>query len=56
MTAGRQAGMLEKELRVLHLDLQAVGRDGDILPRLEQLRPPNSPSPITHFLQKDHTF
>jgi hypothetical protein len=44
--------VLEKELRVLHQDLQATGRQA--LDQLEHLRP-QSPLPVTHFLQ-GHTY
>jgi hypothetical protein len=51
---GMQAEIvLEKELRVLYLDLQAARRDCDTLARLELLRPQSSP--VTHFLQQGHT-
>jgi len=42
------ADMVLEELRVLHLDLQAVGRDSELLW-------PQSPPSVTYFLQQGHT-
>jgi hypothetical protein len=53
-----QAGMmLEKELRVLHLDLQTA--EGDYLSHwewLEHRRPQSSTPTVTYSLQQGHTF
>lgn len=50
-----QADMaLEKELRVLHLHLQAAG-DWDTLARIKLMRP-QSPLPVTHFPQQGPTY
>jgi hypothetical protein len=52
----------EKELRVLHLEWQAVGSDRDTLARLEHLRPQSPPPSDTlpptrpHLLQQGHTY
>jgi hypothetical protein len=46
--------MLEKELRVLHLDPQAAGRERHWA-WLKHLKSQSLP-PVTHFLQPDHTF
>ena len=60
MAAGRQADMvLEKELRVLHLDWQAAGRETPDLARAFETSKP-TPSDIlpptrTYLLQQVHT-
>ena len=41
--------VLEKELRVLHLDLYTVGRDWEPRACLQHLRP-QGPPPVMHFL------
>jgi hypothetical protein len=47
--------VLEKELRVLHLDLQAAERERVThCTWLAHLKPQN-PYPVTHFLQQGHT-
>jgi hypothetical protein len=47
--------MLEKELRVLHLDLQAAEGDWDTLATIEFMRSQSRP-PVTHFPQQGHTY
>jgi hypothetical protein len=45
--------VLEMELRGLHLDPQAAGRNHDTQDRLELIKPQSLP-PVIHFLQQDH--
>jgi hypothetical protein len=53
-----QVGMvLEKELRVLHLDPKAAG--GDCVTHWaepEHIRDLKSVAPVTHFFQQGHTY
>jgi hypothetical protein len=48
--------MLEKELRVLHLDLKAVRKSvSSTLVELEKM--PSKPTPkVSHFLQQGHIY
>jgi hypothetical protein len=51
-----QTGMvLETELRILYLDLQAAERDCELPAWLEHLRP-QSPLLMTYFLQQSHIY
>lgn len=47
--------VLERQLRVLHIDPKAAGRDSDILARLEFLNPQSLP-PVTYFFQQSHPY
>jgi hypothetical protein len=47
--------LLEKRLRILFLDHQAVERGRDTPARLDYLIS-QRPSPVPHFLQQSHTY